>query len=497
MALGNCRNFARPLALSAAILVVAGCASLPQRTFSEEQRFAIEDNMRHDIAILASEEFGGRKPGTDGEAKTLDFIESSLRLSGFESGTNDPANPWRAPVLLVSTSATASRVSIQSGKRTVVLPDDGAFAATSALLGLIQDSAMIFVGRLGETVPADMVLGKVVIMLGEPGKSPPRRDALFKKGASAVITTIEDEATIAQIRAARSRDSLQLASEVTDSLSVFATVETIKSALGDTLWDELSSAADDDDFAPIELDAKASVEARSSRREVTSYNLIGRLPGAVPDSGAVFMMAHWDHLGECGKETDEDRLCNGAVDNASGVAMVLELARRLAASGPHDRDIYVMGTTAEEWGLLGAKAFVKSPSVRLDSIVASLNYDTVAVAPRGGLVTFVGEGETPLDPIVLETAGQMKRTVGNRIMAQQFLRRQDSWALLEAGVPSIVLSTNLGSEDELNHYLSQHYHQASDDIDDIEMGGAVDDVELHQQLLQKLASTVDYPAGGE
>ncbi len=491
------KKMARWAIVSATALAVVSCSNMPQGRISPDERAGIEARLLSDISILASEEFAGRRPGTAGEAKTLAFIQQSLTQAGFVSGTNDPANPWRAPVLLINTAATDSRVSITSGKRTVVLPSDNAFAHTLASLGLVEGGEMTFVGRLAEDVPDEQVLGRVVVMLGEPGKSPPRREALFKKGAAAIITVVEDAASVEQVRAFRSQDSFILASDATDHLSVFVTHEAMTAGLGEKQWDALVASADEDGFAPIKLDATASVEARTKRREVTSHNVIGRLAGTNPQAGAVFLMAHWDHFGECGEEGAADRLCNGAVDNASGVAVMLELADRLAASGPHDRDIYILGTTAEEWGLLGAKAFVQTPAVPLDQIAAVLNYDTVAVAPQGSDFVFVGEGETPLDGIVLDTLADQDRTLGNQIMAQQFIRRQDSWAFLEADVPAIVISTNLGSQESLETFLSQRYHQASDEVNGLELGGAIDDVVLNELLLKRLASTTEYPSGGE
>jgi Zn-dependent M28 family amino/carboxypeptidase len=156
-----------------------------------------------------------------------------------------------------------------------------------------------------------------------------------------------------------------------------------------------------------------------------------------------------------------------------------------------------MGTTAEEWGLLGAKAFVENPAIPLDTIVGAFNYDTVAVSPQGSSFAFVGEGLTPLDDIVLTTLGDLRLSLGNQILAEQFLRRQDSWALLEAGVPSVTLSTNLGSQATLDAFLADRYHQASDNIAGLELGGAIDDVLLHQLLLQRVASTTQYPASRE
>ena len=214
---------------------------------------------------------------------------------------------------------------------------------------------------------------------------------------------------------------------------------------------------------------------------------------AKPEAGAILLLAHWDHFGECGDEGDEDRLCNGAIDNASGVAVMIELAGKLAQIGPHDRDIYVLGTTAEEWGLLGAKAFVENPPLPLDQIVAAFNFDTLALAPRGSAVGFVGQGRTPLDEIILETIERSERPVGDRELADQFINRQDGIALLEEGVPAVVLANSLGDLSIVQSYLSSKYHRANDESDGIELGGAIDDLILHVELIKQLADSSQYP----
>ena len=287
-----------------------------------------------------------------------------------------------------------------------------------------------------------------------------------------------------------------LASEEAASLSAFTTRSSVSEALRPEVWEDLLKQAEEDNFVPQPLDVTASLEATSTRREFTSYNVIGMLRGQVPQSGAVLLLAHWDHFGECGEEADEDRICNGAVDNASGIAVMLELARRLAGNGPHDRDIYVLATSAEEAGLLGARAFVAEPALPLESIVAAFNFDTVAVAPAGSPVGFVGEGRTPLDNLVLEIMAQGERELGNREYAESFVRRQDGWALLEEGVPAVMLSTAFSSEIVLGPYLSSDYHRATDEVDKVELGGAIDDLLLHEELVRRMADTSIYPATG-
>ncbi len=449
-----------------------------------------------DISVLASDEFGGRRPGTLGEERTLAFITESLQRSGYVSGTNDPGNAWRAPIELIATAPATSRLAFKRGSRSIEVPEEQATAYASSRRTLIEEAEMVFVGKLSDTVTDEDVTGKVIVMLGEPGVSPDRRRTLFEKNPAAIITVVENEDAIANTRQAFGRERLLLASDEVSNLSAFTTQSALADALRPEVWEDLLQQAEEDNFVPQPLDVTASLEATSIRREFTSYNVIGLLPGQVPQSGAVLLLAHWDHFGECGEEAAEDRICNGAVDNASGIAVMLELARRLAGNGPHDRDIYVLATSAEEAGLLGARAFVADPAMPLDSIVAAFNFDTVAVAPVGSPVGFIGEGRTPLDNLVLETMAQGERELGNREYAESFVRRQDGWALLEEGVPAVMLSTAFSSEIVLGPYLSSDYHRATDEIDKVELGGAIDDLLLHEELVRRVADTSLYPATG-
>ncbi len=445
-----------------------------------------------DITALASDEFGGRQPGTDGERLTLEYLARRYTEIGLESGTNDPVNPWRAPVALVHSQPLESRVSF--GK--TLLADDEAFGFAGARRVLVEDADVVFVGRALTAPPMEVIKGKVAVLLGEAGKSPARRAKLFEREPAAIITVVDDPAEIAAVRAAFGRETIESVSDANRHLSAFVTDAALARAIGADRWAELQEAARDDAFEPRALDLKASLEAVSDRREFTSHNLIGRLPGALPDAGAVLLLAHWDHLGTCDGNGDDapqaDTVCNGAIDNASGVAVMLELARRLAATGPHDRDIYVLATSAEESGLLGIQAFIADPPVPLAAIVAAFNFDTVAVAPAGSPLGFVGEGRTSLDPLVLEALKATGRDLGNREFAESFVQRQDGWALLEKGVPTLFLSSAFGSQIVLGPYLESHYHRPSDDLTQIELGGAIDDLLLHETLVRQVASAAAY-----
>jgi hypothetical protein len=394
---------------------------------------------------------------------------------------------------LISTKPVDSRIELNVGRKTVIVSPESSGAYTSRKRGLIEAGSLVFVGKQAASVTEDVVRGNVVLMVSEPGQSPERRSILFDKGAAAIITVVEDQESMDGVAQYYGDERIALAGEDDGTLVAFATDEAIRSALGSNIWEVLKQAMEAGQTDPVELDATATIEANSLRRELRSHNVIGRLAGAKPGSGAILLLAHWDHFGQCGDEGEEDRLCNGAIDNASGVAVMLELAKRLASGGPFDRDIYVLGTTAEEWGLLGTKAFVENPPLPLNQIVAAFNFDTVALAPRGSAIGFVGQGKTPLDEVILAAIERSNRPIGDRALADQFINRQDGIVLLDEGVPTVVLSNSLGDMAVVEEYLANKYHRPNDEAEGIELGGAVDDLILHEELVRRLADTNLYP----
>ena len=478
--------------ITATLLALGACAKAPLATASAPERAAIESNLMRDISVLASDEFGGRKPGTPGEARTVEFLIEEMGKAGLTSGTNDPGSAWTAPVQLINTRPLESRVRLRTAKGEFELPANSAAAFAGSRQAIIDGVDVVFVGREDETVTPEQIAGKIVVMMGEPGVSPRRRAQFFEADPAAIITIIEDDGAIANIRRAYGRERLILASEANNRLTAFVTTEAMEMALPDGTWAELLEQAEGDDFTPQMLEATIAIDARTAQREFASSNVIGKLPGTMPDAGAVLLLGHWDHLGECGREGADDLICNGAIDNASGIAVMLELSRRLVASGPFDRDIYVLATTAEESGLFGARVFTEAPPVPLESIVAAFNFDTAAIAPSGTAVGFVGEGRTVLDEVVLEVLDEGARELGNREFAEQFVRRQDGWALLDKGVPAVFISTAFSSEIVLGPYLAETYHSPKDEIDRIELGGAIDDLLLHEELVRRVANIATY-----
>lgn len=470
---------------------LSACGMPPVASVPPQERAAIEAQMMRDISALASDEFEGRKPGTPGGARTISYLIDRMGEVGLQSGTNDPGSAWRAPVELVSSRPSSSSITLKVGNREAELDETEAYAFSTASQVLLDGVETLFVGFGNSDIAAEDLAGKVVVMLGEPGFSPARRAALFEAAPAAIITVVQDSIALRSVRLANSGERVMLEVEDDRRLAGFVVESVMIEALGEDAWQDLRGLADADDFIPIPLELNAAIDATSQRRAFTSYNVVGMLPGAVRGSGSVLLLAHWDHLGECAPGAP-DPICNGAIDNASGIALMLELSRRLAVSGPHDRDIYVLATSAEESGLLGARAFAQGPPIPLDNYVAAFNFDSVTLAPAGAPVGFIGEGLTDLDTIILETLDDAGRQLGNRDYAESFVRRQDGWSLLERGVPAVMLSTAFSSEIVLGPFLTGDYHRPTDEPGMLEMGGAVDDLLLHEELVKRIASTERY-----
>jgi hypothetical protein len=484
------------------LALLAACAPAAPRLASvtPEDRAAIAARLEADIAALSSDAMAGREPGTPGGRDAAAWIEQRMTEVGLVSGTNDPGSYWRLPVDLLSVQPESAQLALGQGKRRVVVPASDAAVFTPrrralAFGGPGTGVPVVFVGYGDGSVLGDALAGAVAVMLAEPGRDGERRDALFRQRATAVLTVVPDGDALTAVRAVAAHPRLQLASEERDNLAAYITDTAFAEVIGTRRWKAWKAEAQDSAFTPIELNLAVSIEATSDRREFVSQNIIGMIPGSAPGSGAVLVLGHWDHLGECGAPGAADRICNGAADNAGGIALMLELARVLKAGPPLGRDIYFLATTAEEPGLLGIRAFVKNPPVPLESIVAAFNFDMMAVAPAGSPVGFIGRGQSAaLDTAVMAALSRNRRALGDQSLADSFLMRQDGWALVQAGVPTVLLSSTYGARAILDPFIAARYHQPSDEVAGIELGGAIDDLLLHEDLIRLIADPARYPA---
>lgn len=483
-------------------LLAAACLLMPATAGAAPRRDkALEAQLRAHIEILASDEFAGREPGTDGEAKTLRYLGKQWFDLGLVSGTNDPGNEWFAPVTLVAREPAASAAQFARRGRRVIGTAETVLMLTSGKRSLVRDAPVLFVGRAALLPSRTELAGRVALLLDGNTENSERQNALLAAGASAVLTVLDGERSLANIGARRQRSGYALASETLGGdLEGFITAAGLERILqlGGTKLAALEAEAAKPDFAPRVLDFTASLEATTRETTIRTHNLIGKLPGRRPDTGAVLFVAHWDHFGVCAEAPAEDLVCNGAIDNASGLAALTEIARRLAKGPQLDRDIYFLATTAEELGLLGAHAFAENPPLPLAQIVAAFNIDSIALAPAGTPLAIVGKGMTPLDDRIAQVARQQKRRIVESAAANAYVRRQDGWALMQHDIPSVMVTSAFADIPRVEAFFDGTYHRPGDDTQrEIELGGAAEDVAFNLALARWFGDSRKVPAPGK
>jgi hypothetical protein len=465
---------------------------------------AAADMLRH-IQVLASDQYEGRAPASEGERLTINYISEQLRARGLEPAGE--GGSWFQPVGLIDRNTRSQEVIWTANGRT--LPFD---PANIALQGRdpdnrFADASVIFAGH-GARIPdrgVDQLAGAnlsgaIVFILFDAPDVPDfpsftqRVRAVTEAGAAAVIALTGAEVEWRFVTANYRRPSTKLASQpvapIVGAMPLSA-ARTLFTAAGANL-DHLLNDQPGSSFRAVTLPLHASVHVATDVRNYTTNNVVGRLRGSGSTGESVMFLAHWDHFGICRPEGAADRICNGAVDNASGVAMMIEVAGHLAGPRPV-RDILVLATTAEEEGLLGAEYFATHPLVPLGSIVAAINLDTVAVAPAGEPVAILNRSIPSLDALVESTATGMGRHMDGAHEADIMAQRQDGWALARHGVPAVMVGGSFASMARLNAFLHGRYHQPTDQADGaIEMGGATEDANLLVALGRRLADPAAY-----
>jgi hypothetical protein len=497
-------------------LLLASCAPRPTAPVAPINAAAIE---RH-VEILASDAYGGRAPGTAGETKTVGYIVAALEKAGLQPGNG---TSWFQDVPLVEVAPSRAALLTVSGAKGGAAFEwgedallDNARAGDDARL---DRSELIFAGygltvaeRGWDDFAGVDLSGKTVVMLGgiphalkdvaTSATTAAKIAAAAKRGAAGALVILPSEGTdeqwAAQVAAARRRD-LRL-----DGGSRGAVVEgRLRHAAGERLFaasgDDFSSlvaAAGRPGFKPVALGSRATVSLDGAVRRFPSKNVIGVLPGAKRPDEYVLFLAHWDHLGRCAPEA-ADAICNGAVDNASGIGGLIELARAFAAGERPDRSILFLATTAEEAGLIGGQYFVDHPPVPLAQIVGGLGADTIAAGTPADVV-ILGQGLSPqMDSLIAAAARTQKRRVAVSPASADFFPRSDHYPFARAGVP-VLIATSIfapGSKTATDKYFAEAYHRPADEYR-AELGfeAAAADIDLAYRVGLRLANSRAWPA---
>lgn len=464
--------------------------------------------IRTHIIYLADDALEGRQPGTEGGDKAAHYVAQQLNAAGLSPGA--PGSGWYQPVPLIERTPLSVTQAWMGRSGLVQLPAESVqFTASEAQLRLNR-AGVVFAGY-GLDLPdqgfTDLrgvdVRGKLVLLLsGRPEgvRDAPglevRRRVIARAGAAGVIALTGASDPWEIIRDQLNRGRTVFAGDahapLEGALSFKAWTALVKAGGSDA--EALTKAASQPGFQAKPLDLSIDIEARSQIRAFDSVNVIGRIAGSDRPNEAVLYLAHWDHLGLCRPAGAPDRICNGAVDNASGVALLIEIARRLKQGSAPRRSIYFVATTAEEIGLYGARMLTEKPPVPRDDIAAAINLDTVAIGPAGEPVATIGRGRTSLDPLIDEATRKQHRKIDDSDAANAFIARQDGWELLKAGIPAVMVGGAFSDAARLATFLAGDYHKPSDDLSHpIPLDGAAEDGALQVVLGRMLADPKKLP----
>jgi Zn-dependent M28 family amino/carboxypeptidase len=498
-----------------------------------------EDVIRGHVRFLSSDLLEGRAPASRGDSLAQQYVQAQMEAVGLEPGAPGGGFIQKVPLVGI-TSKVPDRISVTRASRSVDLQKMSDYVASSGSQkpeSRIDNAEIVFVGY-GIEAPEFQwndykdvdVKGKVLLMMNNDPEDDPKLFAgktrlwygrwdykymmAARKGAiGALIIHTQPSAgypwQVVQTSWSRERFELPYEGEPRVEVRGWLSEDASKkiASLGGQDLDRLRQAAQKRDFRPVPLGVEVSVRFENLVQTKDSANVIGKLPGSDPKlSGeAVVYTAHHDHLGmKMDAKPGEDAIYNGALDNASGVAAMLAIARAFAAlpKAPR-RSVYFASVTAEEQGLLGSEYLAKHPPLPPGEIAANINIDGVSIFGRTKDLTMIGLGKSSLDPIVISLAKMQGRTVKpDQFPDRGFFYRSDQFNLARVGVPAAyfdggteVTGKPAGwGKAKIEEWENKDYHQPSDELTtEWDLSGAVEDVRLDFWLGVKVANADRMP----
>jgi Zn-dependent M28 family amino/carboxypeptidase len=544
----GCNNAPTPAAVPAAPPAAKiAVADMPKTT---------ANGMLEHIKMLSSDDFQGRAPGTPGEEKTVAYLESEFKRIGLKPGNTDGTYIQKVPLVGI-TGAEARPLEIAKDAGQTARPISGrlkwkdevvAWTKHVADGASIDGSEMVFVGY-GVSAPeynwddfkgVDLK-GKTMIVLVNDPQIPDPSDAtkldpkMFngtamtyygrwtykyeeaaRRGAAGVFIVHEEKpagypfGVVQGFLGERfdlvTPDKNMGRAAIEGWLSLPAARGILKMAGQD--FDALKKQATSRDFKPVPLDLKATMAVKNTNRTIDSRNVIAKIEGSDPvlkDEYVVYS-AHWDHLGVGDPDPDNkaDKIYNGALDNASGVAALLEMARAFTQVKPAPkRSILFLMVTAEEQGLLGSEYYAVTPVYPLAKTVANVNIDGVNQWGRTKDITVIGIGASDLDDYLRDAAAEQSRTLRPDPESEKgFYYRSDHFNFAKQGVPALYADTGVEfigksaeySQQKRDEYNKKDYHQPSDEIKpDWDLSGAVEDADLLVAVGYRVANADKMP----
>ncbi|MGH9465051.1 MAG: M28 family peptidase [Thermoanaerobaculia bacterium] len=482
-----------------------------------------EATLRAPIEFLADDLLGGRGPGSPGDRLAQLYLATQLAGSGYEAG--GPDGSWLQPVELVSVTASVPKTwSFQATAGGVDLATWDDFIAGSGVQSPtagFSDAEVVFVGY-GIQAPeygwddykGTDLRGKVLLMMNnDPDWDPElfegeRRlwygrwdykyiSAARQGAAGAIVIHTTPSAgypfQVVQTSWSGPQFELPAGDEPRVQVQSWVTEDAARrlAALGGHDLDRLREAAKGRDFQPVPLGITTSLALTNALERSPSANVAGLLRGSDPELAdeVVIFTAHHDHLGVGAPDAEGDAIYNGAMDNASGCAQLLAIARAAAAleRSPR-RSVLFLFVAAEEQGLLGSEYYALHPTFPAGKIAANVNLDGANIWGRTRDITYVGYGKSSLDAAVDAVAAYQGRTVEpDQLPDRGFFYRSDQFNFAKIGVPAVYLDGGTDfvgrpagwGKERIEEYEALAYHQPSDELSaDWDFEGIIDDARL-------------------
>jgi Zn-dependent M28 family amino/carboxypeptidase len=534
--------------LAAVILLVACSAPAPPPEPVKPVFPAIDGQaiLQH-TKVLASDEYEGRAPGSKGEDLTIQYLTDQFQKVGLKPGNTDGTYIQKVPLVGITPDNTAP-LTFRKGSRTLRLKyKDDVVAWTKRVTDTVslENSDVVFVGY-GVVAPEQNwddykgldVTGKTLVMLINDPPMPDPNDPTqldpktfggkamtyygrwtykyeigAEKGAAAVIIVHETAPAAYPFSVVQSKVKEQFDLIAADknmsrcAIEGWITVDRARDLfrMAGQDYDKLKAAALSRDFKPVALGTTASMAIKNTLRTIDSRNVVAKLEGADPvlKDEYVVMTTHWDHFG-IGDPVNGDNIYNGAQDNASGTAAMIEVARAFTQVKPAPkRSILFVAVTAEEQGLLGSAFYATNPIYPLPKTLANVNMDGMNMWGRTKDVTITGMGASDLDDYAVAVATEQGRIVkpDPRPEAGSYYR-SDHFPFAKEGVPALASGSGdeyVGKPEDYgkklrDEYTAKLYHSPFDDVKpDWDLSGTVEEADFYLRIAYNVAQADKFP----
>ena len=520
------------------VIVFYNCSS--EDDSFHNQNLILKDSLLAHISTLASDDFQGRRPFTEGETKTISYLQAQCQALGLEPG-NGNSFLQQVPLVEIKPKGTPEpSVQSKQGKMDFKNMEDFVIFTERTDTSISIDNAGLVFAGFGVVAPEynwndyaglDVKDKIVMVMVNDPGFTT-KDSSLFKgktmtyygrwtykfeeaarqgaKGCLIVHNTAAASYPFSVVQNSNGGTKLHLDSRGSSNyqlgiegwISEPSAMKILAAAgLDSTVFIKANQAG----FKPVDLGMKASAKLQTSVVFNTSNNVIAKIPGSTKPDECIIYTAHWDHLGIGKPDANGDSIYNGALDNASGTAAILEIARAfINQKEKPERSIVFLFVTAEEQGLLGSAWYATHPIFPAEKTVANINLDVINANGPMKDISISGAGQSELEDIFSEEIKKQGRYIAPESRPEAgYYFRSDHFNFAKIGVPALTTDNGhehatkgkeygLQKEEEWN---TKYYHQPDDEYDTTrwDITGALQDIDVMFKVGQQLAYGAEWP----